>query len=237
MISNERMQPSHVAIIMDGSGRWALGRGLARSAGHREGLHPVRRTLHAALDLGIPVLTLHAFSSDNWRRPQREVAGLMRIFEEFFSEDLETWLRDDVRVSVFGRRDRLNPALVEAVERAEILTRGCRRLHFHLTIDYSSRQEIVAAATGLAASGDLSQRSLARRLGGGEEAHPEVDLVIRTGGEQRLSDFMLWECAYAELLFLDVLWPDFTAQDFEAAIREYARRERRFGCVPEPVAG
>jgi undecaprenyl diphosphate synthase len=223
---------------MDGSGRWAAARGLPRSAGHLEGVEAVRRAVQAAPGLGIGTLTLHAFSSDNWQRPSGEVLELMSIFERFLRSSVAEWVEAGIRASVIGRRDRLQPSLVAAIEVAEAATQGGRRLHVRLAIDYSARDVILSAARALGNCELATPADFARRLA--TVVHdrgpvPDLDLLIRTGGEQRLSDFMLWECAYAELLFTDRMWPDFDAADLEAAVHEFHSRHRRFGRVPETV--
>jgi undecaprenyl diphosphate synthase len=215
----------HLAIIMDGNGRWATRRGLPRTDGHREGAQAVRRVVEAAPELGVTALTLYAFSSDNWRRPPSEVRALMRMLERFLASETKTCIRHGVRLSVIGRRDRLSPKVLAAVEKAEAATRRCDALHLRLAIDYSSRDAILEAVKGLQGVA-ISRESLAQAL-----AVPEVDLLIRTGGEQRLSDFLLWECAYAELFFTPRMWPDFDRSDLEAALQHFSRRERRFGAV------
>jgi undecaprenyl diphosphate synthase len=228
----------HAAIIMDGSGRWAGARGLSRSAGHLEGVKAARRTVQAAPGFGIGTLTLHAFSSDNWQRPWCEVRELMSIFEEFLRSSVADWVGAGIRTNVIGRRDRLGPSLVTAVEAAEAATREGRRLHLRLAIDYSARDAIFCAARSLADCEQATPAEFARLLAAddcGRGPVPDLDLLIRTGGEQRLSDFMLWECAYAELVFTDRLWPDFDAADLEAAVLEFRSRHRRFGRVPEAV--
>lgn len=227
----------HVAIIMDGSGRWARARGWPRSAGHRAGVQAVRRVVVAAPDLGIRTLTLHSFSSDNWQRPPEEVASLLGIFEDYLRKEIVGWLEASVRVSVFGRRDRIPPSLREAMANAEAATGACGRLHLRLAIDYSGRASILRAARRLKPDENASQQALSRLLAeaAGEADASEVDLLIRTGGEQRLSDFLLWECAYAELYFTPVLWPDFGADGLAAAIQEFHSRDRRFGRVSEAV--
>jgi undecaprenyl diphosphate synthase len=228
----------HAAIIMDGSGRWAARRGLARSAGHRAGVGAVRRSVEAAPGLGIGTLTLHAFSADNWQRPSHEVCELMSIFTEFLRNSVAGWARAGIRLSVIGRRDRIEPSLVAAIEAAEAATREGRGLHLRLAIDYSGREAIVQAARTLPEGEEATPLGFGRLLGADSRQSdpvPELDLLIRTGGEQRLSDFMLWECAYAELLFTERMWPDFDAEDLEAAVREFHSRERRFGRVLESV--
>ena len=228
----------HAAIIMDGSGRWAERQGLARSAGHRAGVDAVRRSVQAAPGLGIGTLTLHAFSADNWQRPAHEVRELMSIFTEFLRSSLAGWADAGIRTSVIGRRDRIEPSLVETIEAAEAATRQGLALHLRLAIDYSARDAIVRAARFLAAPEEANPLEFGRLLGADgrhSEPVPELDLLIRTGGERRLSDFMLWESAYAELVFTDRMWPDFDAEDLEAAVREFHSRHRRFGRVPQSV--
>ena len=215
----------HAAIIMDGNGRWASRRGLPRVAGHRSGAEALRRTVEAAPDLGISVLTVYAFSSDNWRRPQPEVSALMKMFHTYLRREQARCVEKGVRVSVIGRRDRLPRLLLPVIEECESATAQGARLHLRLAVDYSSRDAILAAAQSL--NGNASREALSEALG----AH-DVDLLIRTGGEQRLSDFMLWECAYAELVFTPVMWPDFAASDLATAVSEFRSRERRFGALP-----
>jgi undecaprenyl diphosphate synthase len=196
----------------------------------------VRRAVEGAADLGVGTLTLFAFSSDNWRRPNQEVRALMRLFRSYLRAEAAKCARNGIRISVIGRRDRLTPGLLAEIERAEAVTAGASRFHLRIAVDYSARDAILRAAGRLQAqAADLSREAFARLLA--EPPHegvpvPDVDLLIRTGGEQRLSDFLLWECAYAELVFLERMWPDFTAADLAAAVREFHRRERRFGTVP-----
>ena len=205
----------HCAIIMDGNGRWAAARGLPRVAGHRAGAEAVRRTVEAAPAAGIGTLTLFAFSADNWRRPPAEVAALMALLEGHLQAETARSVENGVRLEFIGRRDRIRPALGRAIERAEAATAEGARLRLRIAVDYSGREAIRA--------GDIG---------------PAVDLLVRTGGEQRLSDFLLWECAYAELIFSRRMWPDFDAADLEAAVREFRGRERRFGGLPDaPVNG
>jgi undecaprenyl diphosphate synthase len=232
----------HVAIIMDGSGRWARERGLGRSEGHRAGVETVRRVIAAAPQLGIGTLTLHSFSSGNWQRPPEEVARLFGIFEDFLFAEPTLWIGSGVRLSVIGRRDRLPASLLQTIEYAENATSGCRRLHLRLAIDYSSRHSILGAAHRLNSESpanpdaEAEEVRFARLLAGSEgEAVPGVDLLIRTGGEQRLSDFMLWECAYAELYFTSVLWPDFARDDLAEAVKEFHTRDRRYGALATAV--
>jgi len=206
--------PLHVAIILDGNGRWAQRRGLERTAGHRVGAEAVRRTVEAAPNLGIGALTLFAFSSDNWKRPAAEVNTLMRLFARHLRTETPRCIANGVRLRIVGRRDRLAGPLVDAIATAERRTRGGTSLELRLAVDYSSRHAI-------------------------ETGHllPDVDLLIRSGGEQRLSDFLLWECAYAELYFTDTMWPDFGAAQLAAAVTWYHARDRRFGGISEAAAG
>lgn len=210
----------HVAIIMDGNGRWASGQGLPRVAGHRAGADAVRRTIESAPSFGISVLTLYAFSADNWRRPAHEVSALMKLLGRYLVQESDRCVANGVRLEAIGRRDRLPPALVALLEKTERKTGAGRKLLLRLAIDYSSRQAIMDAARSLKAGEDL-----ASRLG------PDVDLLIRTSGEHRLSDFLLWECAYAEMVFTTRMWPEFSVEDLAAAVEEFHRRERRFGAV------
>lgn len=234
----------HVAIIMDGNGRWAAQRGLPRLMGHRAGAESVRRTLEAAPGLGIRYLTLYAFSADNWKRPPAEVSGLMRLLSNYMRGEAANCYKNGVQVRVIGRRDRLSPPVLEAIRAAELLTGPCNRVFLRLALDYSARDAIIGAAQRLSQAGDFSREAFAHALGesiGLQEPSPDVDLLIRTSGEQRLSDFMLWECGYAELYFTPVLWPDFDAAELERALRDFRSRNRRFGAVtpqpelPEPV--
>ena len=220
--SNDR-DGMHVAIIMDGNGRWAEARGLPRTAGHREGATAVRRVVEAAPSLGIVMLTLYAFSSDNWKRPGAEVAALMRLLERFLRTEAASCVEQGVRVEVIGRRDRLPTRVQDAIAAAERATAAGSVLRLRIAIDYSSRDAILRAA----AHAPRSRAELARHLH--DERVSDVDLLIRTGGEQRLSDFLLWESAYAELYFTDVAWPDFDAVALAAAVDEFNRRQRRFG--------
>ena len=203
----------HVAIVMDGNGRWATRRGLPRAAGHRAGADAVRRVVNVAPGCGITDLTLYAFSSDNWNRPAAEVSTLMRLFARHLRTETAELAAQSVKLTVIGRRDRLPPSLVNAIAAAEAGTARGTRLALRIAVDYSARAAIQ--------SGGLL---------------PDVDLLIRTGGEQRLSDFLLWECAYAELWFTDRMWPDFGASQLAAAIHEFHSRDRRFGGLPTQEA-
>ena len=220
----------HVAIIMDGNGRWAARRDLPRTAGHRAGVEAVRRVSEAAPDHGVTTLTLFAFSSDNWRRPPEEVAGLMALLRGYLRFEVARLIEASVRVSVIGRRDRLTHRLRQEIARVERATAACGGLHLRIAIDYSGREAIVQAAARWTAA--ESPDALARLIAHSPaETVPDVDLLIRTSGEQRLSDFLLWECAYAELWFTETLWPDFGGGDLAAAIGAFRARERRFGGV------
>jgi undecaprenyl diphosphate synthase len=219
------MHDFHVAIIMDGNGRWATGRGLPRIAGHHAGARAVRRTVEAAPDLGISILTLYAFSEDNWRRPAREVSALMKLLGRYLEQETERCIANGVRLEAIGRRDRLPAPLRALLEESERRTAQGTRLRLRLAIDYSSRQAILHAVRRLSPRDTPSEESLGTLIG------PDVDLLIRTSGEQRLSDFLLWECAYAEMVFTPRLWPDFNTDDLAQAVAEFHRRDRRFGAV------
>jgi undecaprenyl diphosphate synthase len=214
----------HAAIIMDGNGRWATTRGLPRIAGHRAGAEALRRVVESAPDLGIGTLTVYAFSSDNWQRPTTEVSALMKLFHSYLRREQAECLKNGVRVSVMGRRDRLPRMLLPVIESTEKATAAGKKLHLRIAVDYSARDAIFKAARKLKEK--ATREHFAAVLGG-----VDVDLLIRTGGEKRLSDFLLWECAYAELIFTPVMWPDFSASDLRAAVAEFHSRERRFGAV------
>jgi undecaprenyl diphosphate synthase len=220
----------HAAIIMDGNGRWAAARALPRVAGHRAGADALRRTVEAAPDLGIGTLTVYAFSSDNWQRPPDEVSALMKMFHLYLRREQARCIANGVRVSVTGRRDRLPRLLLPIIEDCEKATIAGRKLHLRLAVDYSSRDAILRAASKLTKHG--SREDLTHALG-----TEDVDLLIRTGGEKRLSDFLLWECAYAELVFTPVMWPDFGTNDLAQAVAEFHSRERRFGALPKAALG
>jgi undecaprenyl diphosphate synthase len=240
-VQSDRQEGLHVAIIMDGNGRWAMRRGLPRVAGHRAGVAALRRVVERAPDLGIRRLTLYAFSSENWRRPADEVQNIFWLLRAYLRLETERLKQRDARLEVIGRRDRLPKLLLREIAQAEYATAEGRRLHLRVAVDYSSRDAITRAAAGVAAalspdrppSADLLGRMLTQAL---TAESGEVDLLIRTGGEKRLSDFLLWESAYAELLFTDRMWPDFDATDLDAALGEFSRRERRFGGLPAATA-
>jgi undecaprenyl diphosphate synthase len=228
---------NHVAIIMDGNGRWAEQRGMPRWKGHEMGIQAVRRISEAACRQEIPILTLFAFSSENWKRPADEIRVLFNLFQRYLVTERQTLLQNEIRVSAFGRRDRLPPFVREALSSVEAETRSCGRLHLRIALDYGARYEIVEAARSLAK--DVAQRMLEldqiteegfmQRLS--SDGIPDPDLIIRTAGEQRLSNFLLWQAAYSEFYFSSKLWPDFESVDLEEAIAEYRSRIRKFGAL------
>jgi undecaprenyl diphosphate synthase len=220
MIQRTSAYSTHLAIILDGNGRWAAARNLPRLSGHLAGVAAIRRTLDAVSRLPVSTLTLYAFSSDNWRRPRQEVDALMQLFHDYLLSETDACQSNGIRVSVIGRRDRLPRFLRPVIDIAERATSSGDRLHLRIAVDYSSRDQILAAAGGAQA---MTRDEFSRSLG------PDVDLLIRTGGEQRLSDFLLWECAYAELYFTPVMWPDFQESHLQAAWEQFLSRERRFG--------
>jgi undecaprenyl diphosphate synthase len=227
--------PRHIAIIMDGNGRWAQARGLPRIAGHRSGAEAVRRTLEAAGQLGIPYLTLFGFSSENWKRPLDEVDDLMGLLRHYLRGEIAELHRKGVRLRVIGDIERLAPDIIAMIRHAEALTRDNDGINLTIALSYGGRAEIVAAARAVAAqvaAGRLpldrvDEEAIARHLFTADL--PDPDLLIRTSGEQRISNFLLWQCAYAELVFTKTLWPDFGRADLEQAIAEYGGRERRYG--------
>jgi undecaprenyl diphosphate synthase len=234
-------QPAHVAIIMDGNGRWAQMRGLPRQEGHRRGLEALRATVRNAGDLGVRILTLYSFSTENWRRPATEVSFLLGLLKRFVEKDLRELHAAGVRVRIIGGRDDLSPDLRRLVEHAETLTRDNTAMTLVVAFNYGARDEIVRATRRLAADAAagridpaaIDEAMLGSRLDTADLPDPE--LVIRTSGETRISNFLLWQAAYAEFVFLPVLWPDFDRAAFEEALAEYGRRERRFGGVSEGV--
>ena len=227
----------HVAIISDGNGRWATSRGLPRSAGHRAGAETARRIIEAAPRLGIHTLTLFALSSANWKRPVAEVNGILRLLHEYLLAETTHCIDEGVRLSIIGRRDRLPATLRQAIADSEVATANGTRLHLRMAVDYSAREAIFHAACRFYKVTELSTDSFSNVLAevyrGGST---EVDLLIRTGGEQRLSDFLLWECAFAEFVFLEKRWPDFGVADLEAAVREFGNRERTRGGLPDALS-
>jgi undecaprenyl diphosphate synthase len=229
----------HIGIIMDGNGRWALARRLNRQAGHRAGARAVDAVVRAAARRGIGTLTLYAFSADNWQRPRPEVRALFGLLRRYLMTETERCVAESIRLNVIGSRARLSHELLRQIETSEQLTSVCKGMHLRLAIDYSSRRSIIAAAGNLESSGAGGAEAFLERLAEVDHsrpAAPAVDLLIRTGGERRLSDFLLWECAYAELLFLDCPWPDFDESAFVQCLAEYARRQRRFGLLPQQIA-
>lgn len=238
--NGEEARQLHVAVIPDGNGRWAANRGLPRPAGHQAGVEAVRRIVEAAPDLDIGILSLYVFSADNWERPRQEVVSLLALLQSFLETEAGRFHQAGVSVRVIGRRDRLPEDLRRAIVAAEKLTAGGERLRLRLAVDYSAKDAILRAACRMISSLEISRREFSRLLGlasASQGPAKDVDLLIRTGGEQRLSDFLLWECAYAEMVFSPKLWPDFQAGDLEAAVQEFHHRERRFGRVPEAVMG
>lgn len=228
----------HVGIIMDGNGRWAAARGLPRTSGHRAGVRTARKIVEAATRSGVGTLTLYAFSSDNWSRPSPEVSALMRLLRRSLVIESKRCLENGVRLTIVGRRDRLPAALVLAIEEAEQLTAHGRNLHLRVAIDYSARESIMRAAA-LAGGESVTRDRFGRLLAqANHDPFPiaDVDLLVRTGGEQRLSDFLLWECAYAELYFTRCMWPDFSENEFLTALSEFQARERRFGGLAAQAA-
>jgi undecaprenyl diphosphate synthase len=228
----------HVAIISDGNGRWATSRGLSRSAGHRAGAQTARAVIEAAPRLGIHTLTLFALSSANWKRPPTEVTEILRILHEYLLTETSHCIDQGIRLSIIGRRDRIPATLRQAILDSEAATAHGTRLHLRLAVDYSARNAIYNAACRFYKVTELSQESfsavLSEVLRGGST---DVDLLVRTGGEQRLSDFLLWECAFAEFVFLSKRWPDFTVDDLQAAVHEFSDRERTRGALPDAIAG
>ena len=221
--------PKHVAVIMDGNGRWATRRLRPRWMGHVRGAHTAKELVEHCARLGIPQVTLYAFSSDNWKRPREEVGFLMDLFASHLDRELATMEANSIRLSIIGRRDRLPEALVARMEEVEARTAGGTRLHLRVAIDYSSRTAMAEALQGGAPLSAPDGATSGPIL-------PNVDLLLRTGGERRLSDFLLWECAYAELAFVDTLFPDLSMAEVDAVLADFAKRERRYGAVePAPV--
>jgi undecaprenyl diphosphate synthase len=229
--------PKHVAVIMDGNGRWAKARGLPRSAGHRKGVEAVRRTVEAARELGVPYLTMFGFSSENWRRPEGEVFDLMQLLRFYLRSEIAELHKNGVRLRVIGDRSKLSGDIVTMIEKAEELTRGNTELNLVIALSYGSRQEIADATRQMVRDAlegrlrpeDITEESFSARLL--TRDIPDPDLLVRTSGEQRISNFLLWQSAYTELVFVDTLWPDFTKRDLEDAIREFNQRDRRYGAV------
>lgn len=230
----------HVAIIMDGNGRWALRQRRPRTLGHRAGADAVNRIVEAAARRRVGTLTLYAFSAANWQRPRDEVTGLFALFKHHLLTQTRRCVEQSISLNVIGRRDRLSAELLDLIERSERATAHCNGMRLRIAVDYSAQQSLIEACRRLREEDGVDRSKFAERLA--EVNHvalpaPEVDLLIRTGGEKRLSDFLLWECAYAELHFVDCLWPDFDESAFDEALLEYARRDRRFGAIDESRYG
>lgn len=229
----------HVAIIMDGNGRWAAARGRPRATGHAAGVTALRRVAEAAPTHGIGILTVYAFSADNWSRPRAEVGALLTLLRRSLAIEVDRCVTNDVRLSIVGRRDRLPDPLVRAIESAEDATASGQRLWLRVAVDYSARDSMTQAAARWTQARPPTRAEFGALLAvvDNTPAAPDVDLLIRTGGEQRLSDFLLWESAYAELYFTPRMWPDFDAADLGRAMTEYRRRDRRFGGLSQAAAG
>jgi len=233
--------PEHIAVIMDGNGRWARKRALPRHAGHRSGVGSVRRTVELAAERGVKYLTLFAFSSENWSRPREEVSKLMGLFVEALQREVDELHRNNVRLEFIGAREQLQPGLIEKISAAERQTEANTGLHLMVAVAYGGRWDITQAARQLARKAsageiefqDIDDEAVAAELQLGDI--PDPDLLIRTGGEQRISNFLLWNLAYAELYFCDTLWPDFDDEDFDEALAFYAMRQRRYGHTGEQV--
>ena len=217
----------HVAIIMDGNGRWAKKRFLPRVAGHKAGVEAVRNIVRAAAEMGLEALTLYAFSSENWKRPEEEVSDLMGLMKRFILSDLDEFAANDVRLKIIGNWRALSPDVVELIEKALDRTAGNSRTTLAVALNYGAQDELVRAATAAAAAGAITAGAIEAHLDTADL--PPLDLLIRTSGEVRLSNFLLWQSAYAELYFTDTLWPDFKPADLQAALDHFARRERRYG--------
>jgi undecaprenyl diphosphate synthase len=242
-LEGEKVNPiKHVAVIMDGNGRWAEQRGMPRWKGHEAGADSVRRVTEAACREGVPVLSLFAFSNENWKRPSKEVDILFRLLRRYLATEKESLIKHDIRLSAFGRRDRLSSEVGEALAAVEEATRFGSRLHLRLALDYGSRQEMIEAVRALGrriARGELipeqiDEDSLLHAFPG--ETVPDPDLIIRTAGERRLSNFLLWQAAYSEFHFCSKLWPDFEETDFLEALDDYHSRTRKFGALPQAAA-
>lgn len=223
--------PLHIAIIMDGNGRWAQARHRPRVFGHQEGVKTVRRIVEDAADIGIKHLTLYSFSTENWTRPKAEIAALFQLLKKYVTDDLDTLNANNVRVRIIGSRQGLRPDLLEVIESVEMTTRNNTEFFLNIAFNYGGRDEVLRAVKSLVRAGvdpeDITEDALTQHLD--TRDIPDPDLVIRTSGEQRISNFLLWQAAYAEFVFTDVLWPDFSRADLEQAILEFQRRDRRFG--------
>ncbi|NBX65692.1 MAG: di-trans,poly-cis-decaprenylcistransferase [Proteobacteria bacterium] len=228
--ASQPVMPQHVAVIMDGNGRWAKARNLPRTAGHKQGVDAARRCVRAARELGIPCLTLFGFSNENWSRPESEIGELMGLLRMYLRAEAADLHKHGMRLRVIGRRDRLAQDIVTMIEETEKLTAKNTAMTLCIALDYGGRQDIVQAAKALAEKGiDINEDSLAQHLM--TVGLPDPDLLIRTSGEERISNFLLWQCAYSEFVFSDVMWPDFSKEHLEAALAEFALRQRRFGGI------
>ena len=242
MLNRPPAVPRHVAIIMDGNGRWAARRGLPRSAGHKAGVDALRRAVKAAADFGIEYLTIYSFSSENWSRPAAEVSFLLDLLRRFIRQDVAELHRSGVKITVVGSRADLEPGIVSLLDDAERLTRGNSKLNLVVAFNYGSRQEIARAMSAIARkveSGEISAADVSPEmisLNLDTAGIPDPDLLIRTGGEQRISNFLLWQCAYTEFVFVDEFWPDFTHEIFARALDEFRLRDRRFGGIEAQTA-
>jgi undecaprenyl diphosphate synthase len=242
MLTKPPTVPRHVAIIMDGNGRWAARRGLPRSAGHKAGVDALRRAVRAAADLGIEYLTIYSFSSENWSRPAVEVSFLLDLLRRFIRQDVAELHHSGVKIKIVGSRDDLEPGMVSLLADAERLTRENSKLNLVVAFNYGSRQEISRAMSAIArkvesgeiSTADISPEMISRNLD--TAGIPDPDLLIRTGGEQRISNFLLWQCAYTEFVFVDEFWPDFSKEIFVRALDEFRRRDRRFGGIEAQTA-
>lgn len=242
MLNRPPAAPRHVAIIMDGNGRWAARRGLPRSAGHKAGVDALRRAVKAAADFGIEFLTIYSFSSENWSRPAAEVSFLLDLLRRFIRQDVAELHRSGVKITVVGSRADLEPGIVCLLDDAERLTRENSKLNLIVAFNYGSRQEIARALSAVArkvelgeiSAADISPELISRNLD--TAGIPDPDLLIRTGGEQRISNFLLWQCAYTEFVFVDEFWPDFTHEIFARALDEFRLRDRRFGGIEAQTA-
>lgn len=225
--------PKHIAIVMDGNGRWAKSRGMARVQGHNAGMQALKEIVKASSKLGVKVLTVYAFSTENWKRPEDEVGGIFKLLVRYCESELEELNANNVRVGVLGETDKLPKDARESLEKALKATKDNDGMQFLIALNYGARREILLAVQKLAASGknpeDITEEDISSLLFTGSASHPDPDLIIRTGGEKRLSNFLLWQGAYAELVFRDTYWPDFTPKDLEDCILEYQSRDRRFG--------
>ncbi len=231
--------PRHIAIILDGNGRWAKKRGLPRTAGHMAGAETFRRIATYCKNIGVEYLTVYAFSTENWKRPEEEVGTIMKLLGRYLDEAIRTMEKDHIRMKVFGELARLSPQLREMVDRTDEISQHYRGFQANICLNYGGRDEIVHAARRYAqdyaagkAQGELSEEQFGNYLY--SAGIPDPDLLIRPGGEMRISNFLLWQCAYAEFYFTDVLWPDFTPEELDKAIAEFNRRDRRYGGVKNP---